>query len=96
MAFFYQITYALGELPEEVGTFHRWHVMDPIRFHEELKVTIQALGWWLDMKFEPLTDDICSVAKWYQSEPHGPFPKLPDLAGRWPRCGLKRSNFSEP
>jgi hypothetical protein len=83
-----------GEVP--LHGLYRWHVMDPIRFHEELKVTIQALGWWLDMKFEPLTDDICSVAKWYQGEPHGPFPKLLDLASRWPRCGLKRSSFSEP
>ena len=24
---------------------NRWHVMDPIRFKEDLKVTIQALGW---------------------------------------------------
>jgi hypothetical protein len=24
---------------------YRWHIMDPIRFREDLKVTIQALGW---------------------------------------------------
>ena len=24
---------------------YRWHVMDPIRFAEKLRVTIQALGW---------------------------------------------------
>ncbi|HHX64782.1 MAG TPA: DUF2961 domain-containing protein [Chloroflexi bacterium] len=64
---------------------YRWHIMDPIRFQSDLRVTVQALGWWLNRKFEPLTDDISSVAYWYQSEPHAPFPDLPDLAGRWPR-----------
>jgi hypothetical protein len=24
---------------------YRWHVMDPIRFQQDLRVTIQALGW---------------------------------------------------
>ncbi len=64
---------------------YRWHIMDPIRFDQSLKVSIQALGWWLNGKFEPLTDDISSVGYWYQSEPHGRFPAMPDLTGRWPR-----------
>jgi hypothetical protein len=64
---------------------YRWHIMDPIRFNRDLRVTIQALGWWLNGKFEPLTDELSSVAYWYQREPHGAFAKLPDLAGRWPR-----------
>jgi len=72
-----------GEVP--CHGLYRWHIMDPIRFQKELKVTMQALGWWLNRKFEPLTDDICSVAYWYQAEPHAPFPTLPDLAGRWVR-----------
>jgi len=72
-----------GDIPQH--GLYRWHVMDPIRFQRDLKVTIQALGWWLNTKFEPLTDDISSVAYWYQREPHAAFPQLPDLAGRWPR-----------
>ena len=24
---------------------YRWHIMDPIRFQTDLRVTIQALGW---------------------------------------------------
>ena len=80
--------YPLWDKPEGGISRHglyRWHIMDPIRFKSDLKVTIQALGWWLNGKYEPLEDDICSVAYWYQSEPHGVFPILPDLAGRWPR-----------
>ena len=57
---------------------YRWHVMDPIRFEKDLRVTIQALGWRGDRTYLPLQDDISSVAYWYQKEPHAPFPKLPD------------------
>lgn len=56
---------------------YRWHIADPIRFEEDLKVTIQALGWRSDGRYLPLQDDISSVAYWYQTEPHAPFPKLP-------------------
>jgi hypothetical protein len=55
----------------------RWHIMDPVRFDTDLRVTIQALGWRSDGRYLPLQDDIASVAYWYQAEPHGPFPKLP-------------------
>ncbi len=57
---------------------YRWHIMDPIRFEQDLKVTIQALGWRSGGRYLPLQDDIASVAYWYQTEPHAPFPKLPD------------------
>jgi len=57
---------------------YRWHIVDPIRFQKDLKVTIQALGWRSDGRYLPLQDDISSVAYWYQTEPHTPFPPLPD------------------
>lgn len=57
---------------------YRWHIMDPIRFEKDLKVTIQALGWRSGGRYLPLQDDIASVGYWYQSEPHSPFPKFPD------------------
>jgi len=56
---------------------YRWHIMDPVRFEKDLKVTIQALGWRSGGRYLPLQDDISSVAFWYQQEPHAPFPKLP-------------------
>jgi hypothetical protein len=56
---------------------YRWHVMDPVRFEKDLRVTIQALGWRGDGRYLPLRDDIASVAYWYQAEPHAPFPTLP-------------------
>lgn len=56
---------------------YRWHITDPIRFGKNLKVTIQALGWRDGGRYLPLQDDIASVVFWYQTEPHGIFPKLP-------------------
>lgn len=59
--------------------------MDPICYEKDLRVTIQALGWWPNRKFQPLADDIASVAFWYQLEPHMKFPPLPNLEFRRPR-----------
>ena len=56
---------------------YRWHITDPIRFEQDLRVTIQALGWRSGGRYLPLQDDIASVAYWYQAEPHGAFPPLP-------------------
>ncbi len=72
-----------GKVPKH--GLYRWHIMDPIRFEAALKVTIQALGWWPNRKYEPLTDEIASVAYWYQSEPHAPFPEMLPVHLRWPR-----------
>lgn len=57
---------------------YRWHVPDPIRFEENLRVTIQALGWRSGGRYFPLQDDISGVAFWYQNLPTAPFPDLPD------------------
>jgi hypothetical protein len=58
---------------------YRWHILDPIRFKQDLRVTMQALGWagqtWEDRRYLPLQDDIASTVYWYQSEPHEPFGK---------------------
>jgi len=56
---------------------YRWHIMDPIRFQRDLRVTIQALGWRDGHRYLPLQDDIASVAYWYQTLPTAPFPPLP-------------------
>lgn len=64
--------------------FYRWHVMDPIFFEEDLKVTVQQIGVGYNGLFER-QDDLASVAYWYQREPHGEFPKLLEKEKRWPR-----------
>ena len=59
---------------------YRWHIADPIRMQQDLRVTIQALGWRrdrLNRRYLALQDDIASVAYWYQTLPTAPFPVLP-------------------
>ncbi|MQY79558.1 MAG: DUF2961 domain-containing protein [Bacteroidetes bacterium] len=69
--------------PSKTGTHlsrvgqYRWHIMDPVRFESDLKITIQSLGWQSGGRYLPLRDDLSSVAYWYQTEPHNPFPTLP-------------------
>ena len=57
---------------------YRWHIMDPVRFEQDLRITIQALGWRSGGRYLPLQDDIASVAYWYQTLPTAPFPQIPD------------------
>ena len=66
-------------------SLYRWHIMDPVSFRRDVRVDIQALGWWPNQRYQPLADDVASVAYWYQAEPHAPFPPFPPLAQRWPR-----------
>lgn len=71
---FYHVPYE--GVQRRVGQY-RWHIADPIRFKEDLRVTIQSLGWQSEGRYLPLQDDLASVAYWYQMEPHNPFPALP-------------------
>ena len=57
---------------------YRWHINDPIYFDEDIRVTIQALGWRSEGRYLPLQDDIASVAFWYQDRPCTRRAPLPD------------------
>lgn len=62
---------------------YRWHVLDPIHFHQDLRVDIQALGWKSGHRYQPLHDDIASTALFYLDRPvadRPAFPVLDDLA----------------
>ncbi|MGE5558816.1 MAG: glycoside hydrolase family 172 protein [Bacillota bacterium] len=72
--------YPMGNCDGRPGNRHglyRFHIMDPIRFESDLRVTIQAIGWRSEGRYLPLQDDIASVAYWYQAESHADFPVLP-------------------
>ena len=56
---------------------YRWHILDPIRFDKDLRITIQDLGWRAGKRYLPQKSDIFTVAFWYQREPHARFPKTP-------------------
>lgn len=57
---------------------YRWHITDPVYFKEDLKVTIQALGWRQGSRYLPLQDDISSVAYWYSDTLDDVYPPLGD------------------
>ena len=48
---------------------YRWHLLDPICFDEDLRVTVQAMGFRSPVdgleRYRPLQDDIASVAYFY-------------------------------
>ncbi|RBP97350.1 hypothetical protein CRD60_07385 [Bifidobacterium aemilianum] len=63
---------------------YRWHLPDPIHFQQDLRVELQQIGTGENGLFER-SDDVASVAYWYQTELHSPFPPLADRCGRQPR-----------
>ena len=56
---------------------YRWHIMDPVRFEKDLKITIQDMGWRQGGRYLLQQSDISSVCFWYQTDPHVKFPTLP-------------------
>jgi hypothetical protein len=62
---------------------YRWHLPDPVRFHEDFRATVQAIGH--DGQLFERSDDIASTAYWHQQEPHAPFPGFPNSRERRPR-----------
>ena len=66
------------ESETKIGLY-RFHITDPIRFRNSLRVTAQDLGWNSDGSlYVARQDDISTAAFWYQTLPTMPFPALPD------------------
>jgi hypothetical protein len=57
-------------------SMYRWHVADPIRFQQDLRVTLQDLGWRSDGRYQVRQDDLAATSYWYQTLPAAPFPPL--------------------
>jgi hypothetical protein len=61
---------------------YRWHVADPIRFKDSLRVEIEHVGPVLQPNgrvegYGARPDDVATVAYWYQTEPHKPWEPIP-------------------
>jgi hypothetical protein len=61
------------------SSVYRFHLDSPIPFAKSLRASIEH------GHANARSDDFFSVAYWYQSEPHAPFPALPPLEQRIPR-----------
>lgn len=59
-------------------TMYRYHIEDPIMFNKSIRVTIEH------GHNNHRSDDYSSTAYWYQTEPHLPFPELPEVKDRLP------------
>lgn len=57
---------------------YRFHLEDPVHFQKSLRASIEH------GHANNLALDICTVAYWYQAEPHRPFPPLPPRDARLP------------
>lgn len=49
-------------------SLYRWHVLDPIGFEQDIRVTVQALGWGDDGRYAIRSDHYATVAYWYQAD----------------------------
>ena len=61
------------------SSVYRFHLDSPIPFTKSLRATIEH------GHANVRSDNYYSVAYWYQSEPHAPFPALPNVGDRIPR-----------
>lgn len=71
------------------STAYRWHIPDPVVFTKSLRAVIEHKGsqTFPDGKvdgFIERDDLMSSVAFWYQTEPHQPWPALPPGPERLP------------
>jgi hypothetical protein len=71
-----------AELQGGRWSVYRFHLDSPIPFTKSLRATIEH-GHANDRG-----DNYYSVAYWYQTEPHAPFPALPEVELRMPRVIL--------
>jgi hypothetical protein len=72
------------------ATVYRFHIPDPIPFTKRIDVTIEH-GHANDR-----ADFLSSVAYWYQTEPHRPYPALPPAAERLPFAFVPPERFVRP
>ena len=68
---------------------YRFHIADPVPFRKSLRVELehkgtQDFGGGSSSGFIERDDLMASVAFWYQTEPHQPWPALPDGPARLP------------
>jgi hypothetical protein len=59
-------------------TMYRYHIEDPVMFEKSIKVTIEHGPGNVQ------ANDYSSIAFWYQTEPHEPFPGLLPVEARLP------------
>jgi hypothetical protein len=76
---FYGAPVVGAELAGRASSAYRFHLDSPITFAKSIKATIEH------GHANARSDNLFSVAYWYQTEPHAPFPPLPAVNDRLPK-----------
>jgi len=76
---FYGAPVVGAELAGRASSVYRFHLDSPIPFTKSIKATIEH------GHANHRSDNYFSVAYWYQTEPHAPFPPLPAVGDRLPK-----------
>jgi len=69
-------------------SMYRWHLPDPIYWKEEVRITIQQIGWSRESREKTGSalyereDDWSSATFWYEPVPSNQLPPFPDLESR--------------
>jgi hypothetical protein len=72
------------------ASVYRFHIPDPLPFRKSIKVTIEH------GHANTSSDFYSSVAYWYQTEPHNPYPPIPAVDKRLPFAMETMANFALP
>jgi hypothetical protein len=80
---FHGITLPGGKNHSGKISYYRFHILDPVYFEKNIKVTIEH------GHANRRSDDYSSTAYWYQTEPHKKFSPLLPVEERLPRIELK-------
>ena len=62
---------------QDLISFYRWHVLDPVCFHKDLRVTIQQIGYRMGEGLFERSDDWSAAAFFYLLQP----VRLPEMPG---------------
>ncbi|GAA5169814.1 MULTISPECIES: glycoside hydrolase family 172 protein [Amycolatopsis] len=55
--------------PDQRFGAYRWHVRDPVTFTQDLRVTLQALGWQSGGRYLPLANAAVSTTAYWYAQP---------------------------
>lgn len=69
-------------------SMYRWHILDPIYWEEECRITIQQIGWSREHREKTghalyeRQDDWCAAVFWYEAIPSAPLQVFPEVSDR--------------
>ncbi|OHB79735.1 MAG: hypothetical protein A2Z25_00585 [Planctomycetes bacterium RBG_16_55_9] len=61
-------------------SMYRWHLLDPISWQKECRITIQQIAW--SDGLAETEDDWSCATFWYEPAPSAPLPEMPNVEAR--------------